>query len=227
MGLDVTITGSEQEAYRRRLQQNLSFQVQINSTTNKIEIVGADGNGLNKDQLKALGKTLKGGEKELFNAITDTSNHATIDTVRNSPDVDFGRFVGGGTNRVDAADLDLLDGAKNAGGLTSAQDVGHETLEAYAASQGQGFDDAHAYANQYFGGLQAPNLATGSFQVDTRKMTVTQISVNVPLHTGSGSERITKVFVTPIPYVNTKKGIKLVNPPKVATGNITKVEYVP
>jgi RHS repeat-associated protein len=226
-GLDIEVTGTEQEAYRGRLQQDVSFNIQLNAKTNKVEIVDADGNVLDKNQLKALGKTLKGGEKELFNAITDTKHHVTIDTVRNSPEVDFGRFVGGGTNRVDAADLDLLDDPKNSGGLTSAQVVGHETLEAYAASKGDAFAGAHDYANKYFGGLELPDLSTVHVQGDTQRKLAIQFVVDVPLHTGKGSERITKVFATPIPYVDTRRGIKLVNPPKVVTGNISKVEYVP
>jgi RHS repeat-associated protein len=81
-GLDIEVTGTEQEAYRKRLQQDVSFTVQLNAKTNKVQIVDASGNVLDKNQLKALGKTLKGGEKELFKAITDTKNHVTIDTVR-------------------------------------------------------------------------------------------------------------------------------------------------
>lgn len=123
--------------------------------------------------------------------------------------------------------MDLLDGPKNAGGLTSAHVVGHETLEAYAAAKGDAFGDAHDYANKFFGGLELPDLSTAHLQGDTQRMLAIQFVVDVPLHTGSGSERITKVFVTPIPYVNTKNGIKLVNPPKVATGNITGVSYIP
>ncbi len=208
-GLDIEVTGTEQEAYRRRLQQNLSFQVQVNSKTNKVQIVDAKGNVLDKKALKALGKGLSGGEKQLFNAITDTKNHVTIDTVRRDAGVDFGRFDGGGKNTVDAADLDLLDGANNAGGLSSAQVVGHETLEAYAASKGKNvsFNDAHAFANGFFGGLELPNASTARVLVDQKAGVIVGASAEFPLHGNTNVRaKITRQFVTPIPINSVPKG---------------------
>lgn len=166
----------------------------------KIQIVDANGNILDKKQLKALGKTLKGGEKELFKAITDTKHHVTIETTRSDANVDFGRFVGGGTNKVDAADLDLLDAPKNAGGLTSAAVVGHETLEAYAASKGKGLDPAHKFANKFFGGLELPISNTLQLYGNQALGIITSASAEFPVH-GSTTvrEKITRQFLTPIP----------------------------
>ena len=208
-GLDIEVTGTEQEAYRKRLQQNLSFTTQINSKTNKVEIVDANGNVLDKKQLKTLGKTLKGGEKELFNAITDTKNHVTIDTVRKDAGVDFGRFDGKGKNTIDAADLDVLDASKDNGGFTSARVVGHETLEAYAAAKTGATTpgDSHDYANQYFGGLELANPKTLKLYGDSKAGVITRSSADSPVY-GMKNVRvtITREYLTPIPTNSIPKG---------------------
>jgi RHS repeat-associated protein len=202
-GLDIEVTGTEQDAYLKRLQQNLSFKVQRNTTSNKVQIIDANGSVLDQTALKALGKTLKSGEKELFNAITDTKNHVTIDTVRRDANVDFGRFDGKGKNTIDAADLDLLDAPKNAGGLSSAQVVGHETLEAYAAAKSGATDPAnpHSYANRYFGGLGAIDQSTvrfGGYPGPVNQ--ILRVSFEMPIHNGGGARtRVTREFLTPIP----------------------------
>jgi RHS repeat-associated protein len=199
-GLDITVTGTAQDDYVTRLQQNVSFNVKLDSQTNKIGIVDSQGNAVDKKGLKALGKTLKGGEKELFNAITDTKNHVTIETVQMDPDVDFGRSDGGGKNTIDIADVDLLDAPKNAGGITSAQAVGHETLEAYASSKGKNFNDAHKFANKYFGGLEP---LANTVQIYSGPAGILGVTIELPVHgTTNIREQITRQFVTPIP-INT------------------------
>jgi uncharacterized protein RhaS with RHS repeats len=221
-GLDIEVTGTEQEAYRKRLQQNLSFTTQINSKTNKVEIIDDKGNVLDKKQLKTLGKTLKGGEKELFNAITDTKNHVTIDTVRKDANVEFGRFDGKGKNTVDAADLDVLDASKNNGGFTSAQVVGHETLEAYAASKTGATTpgDSHDYANQFFGGLGQADPKTLKLYGDAKAGLITRASFNLPVHGSKNvSITMTREFLTPIPINSIPKGI--------TPAHIVGVEKVP
>jgi RHS repeat-associated protein len=200
LGLDIEVTGTEQEAYRKRLQQNVSFQTQINSQTNKVQIVDTNGNVLDKKQLKALEKTLKGAEKELFKAITDEKHHITINAMDGAkdPNVFFGSSDGNhtGTHTIAFGQAALLDDAKNAGGMTSAQLVGHETLEAYAESKGSSLGDAHNYANGYFGGLDPqPKSATYGLQGGM----VVQLTGNFSVHGSSTTERITMRFVTPIP----------------------------
>jgi hypothetical protein len=171
--------------------------------------VNAKGKELDKKELKALGKTLKGGEKELFNAITDKTYHVTIDTVRRDPNVDFGRFDGKGKNTVDAADLDLLDAAKNSGGLSSEQVVAHETVEAYRAAMTGATDatDPHNYANGLFGGLDAPDPSTLHTFGDPAGTSISSISFEQPVHGAKGvREKITKEFVSPIPTSAIPKG---------------------
>ena len=199
IGLDIEVTGTAQEAYRKRLQQNVSFQTQINQQTNKVQIVDANGKLLDKKQLHALGTTLKGGEKELFKAITDTKHHVSIETGRNDSGVFFGAFGGGGKQKLDFGDIDLLDSPQNAGGFSSQQAVGHETLEAYAASKGKGYNDAHAYANKFFGGLAPPTTpGTPIFDANSANLTGVRADWSVVGRPGVNA-RITTQFVTPIP----------------------------
>lgn len=198
-GLDITVTGTEQDDYKKRLQQDVSFKVQINPKTQTVEIVDDKGNVLDKKALKSLGKTLKGGEQELFNAITDTKHHVTIDTVRTDSEAFFGRFDGGGKNTIDFGDVDLLDNPKNAGGFSAGQAVGHETLEAYAASKGKRLNDAHAFANQFFGGL-GPAIPPGTPIFDATNTHLTGVTGVFPVIGSPGvNARITLQFVTPIP----------------------------
>ncbi len=150
-GLDITVTGNQQDQYMKDLQAGIqSFQVKMNASG----VVEIDGE-IPPDW------AMSGSDKELYTAITDTEHHATIVTCSGNPDVDFGGFWGGGTNAIDFQDVNLLDSPRNAGGMTSAQVVGHETLEAYGASQGQSLNDAHQYAQSNFGSLGNP-LAAGA-----------------------------------------------------------------
>ena len=223
-GLDIEVTGTEQDEYRKRLQSKLTFRLQINSKTNKIEIVNKDGNVLNNKELKALGKTLMGGEKELFTAITDSKNHVSIETVRNDGGVFFGAFVGGGKQKIDLGDVDLLDSYDNAGGFSAGTVIGHETLEGYAASKGSGFNDAHAYANGFFGGLAGVTQVQGSEVYDVNKQHLLSFKADYQVvgNPGVASTRVTHTFVTPIPMasINTLPAGSQLN-------HVTKVEKVP
>jgi hypothetical protein len=55
--------------------------------------VGKDGKALDATALKALGKSLKGLDKELFKEITETKNHVTINTVDNDPKIDIAERI--------------------------------------------------------------------------------------------------------------------------------------
>ncbi len=225
-GLSVEVTGNEQAAYLSSLQKNLSFTVQINKKTNLVEIVDAKGNVLGKGALKALGKGLKGAEKELFNAITDDKNKATIDTVSRDANVDFGKFNGNGTNTVDRSDLEILDKCTDCG-ITSAQVVGHETLEAYKAAQLNTSDqtDPHNYANKHFPGLKLPT--DGSYFGDPVRKVVTSVSAVLPVKKSKEKIEVFRDLVTPIPYRVTPKGIVPMRPtPGPQPAHITQVKKV-
>ena len=130
-GLDITVGGCEQDQYEKRLQALLSFNIKLAFDKNKnlkVGIVDANGNALDQKALKALGKTLKGGEKELFNAITDTQNHVTIDTGNGlaNPMIFFGdgKSNSGGTNKLDFTDINQLDNRRTPADLAPLRSSG-------------------------------------------------------------------------------------------------------
>lgn len=106
-----------------------------------------------------------------------------------------------GTHTIAFGQASLLDSAKNAGGITSAQLVGHETLEGYKESQGMSFGDAHTFASWYFGNLDpragSPivGLSSGGLVYGVRAV-----------FGNPTAERITLQYVTPIPENDWKKG---------------------
>ena len=222
-GLDVEVTGNWQEDYLSRLQENVSFRVQLDKKTNKVVIVDENGNALDGKALKALGKSLKKkkAEKQLFNAITDQKSHVKIETVKDDPNVDFGKFLGKGSQIIDVGDLDVLDQSTDNGGFTSAHDVGHETLEAYyAAEYGlKRIDEAHEYANQYFAGLGEGNPKTSRLDFDKNGFIIRSSILQPVQDSRNIILRIDREYVTPI---NPKAIPKNANP-----ANITKVEKVP
>jgi hypothetical protein len=157
IGLDITVTGSEQEEYLRRFNARKGVKFQTAIVNNKLTIVNSKGEALNDKQLKELSKTLKGGEAELFKAITDDKNHATVDTGNGKPNdnVLFGQATAKGLNTLDFTDIRQLDAASNAGGNTGSMVVAHETLEAYYTSLGLppfGNPSAHNNTGLYFSG---------------------------------------------------------------------------
>ena len=217
-GLDIEVRGETTDDYINRLQQNVSFKVNRNGTTGKVQIVDADGNVLDKKALKNLGKSLSNKrEKELFKAITDTKNHAVINTVRESGDVDFGRFDGNGQNTIDSSDLAILDNSSDNADFTAAHVVGHETLEAYHSAKKKtimaNMNKSHNYANKFFAGIEpVANQSSATFTVNNGG-TINNYSVsNIPnsgaiTHVSSvfniqGTNRnirIEKQFISPIP----------------------------
>jgi RHS repeat-associated protein len=161
-GLDVALEGTQQGEYVNDLNKRDKAAFTVANINNKVTIVDAKGNALGKAALKALGKTLSGGEAELFKAITDTKTHATIDTGNGQPNenVLFGRndmeAIGGarGRNTLDMSEIKLLDSPENKGGISAGDAVAHETLEAYVNAQGKSPDAAHDFAGQHFGSIE-------------------------------------------------------------------------
>jgi RHS repeat-associated protein len=213
-GLDIEVIGEAQDEYIWRLQQNLTFKISQNSKTGKVQIVDKDGNPLDKKALKQLEKSLKkagkstdnSAERELFKAITDTKHHAVIDTVNKSSGVFFGSFNGQGYNTVDMSDLAVLDNSSDNGGFTSAQVVGHETLEAYHSAVNQttlaNMGNSHFYANQFFPGLTPAANPNVVLTINNGNITHIQSNFSVQDKTSNATSttlRIERQFVTPIP----------------------------
>jgi RHS repeat-associated protein len=205
LGLDITVTGSEQDEYIKQLQKKLSFQVRVNAKTHKVEIVGKDGKALSAKQLTDLGKGLSGTDQAAFNAITDTSTHATIDTGngKDDPSVFFGQEMGA-THKIDFADLAKLD--KAGGPINAADAVLHETLEAFAQAKGAKFADAHNSLLEFGPALGVPRRSRIQNQTDAQGNITGQIipwSVDGKLVNGrptfAGFITVQIQFVTPIP----------------------------
>jgi RHS repeat-associated protein len=141
-------------------------QFKVANIGGKVTIVDDKGKALDKAALKALGSTLSGGEKELFNALTDEINCAVINagTMQSNDQVTFGRNeLGAGTgsrgmNTLDMPEMKLLDSPENKGqgGLSSGDAVAHETVEAYLTATGMKPDAAHERAGDAFGSLERP-----------------------------------------------------------------------
>jgi RHS repeat-associated protein len=216
-GLDIEVTGETTEDYINRLQKNVSFKINRNSQTGKVQIVDDKGNVLDKKALGKLGKGLKGAEKELFKAITDEKNHAVIDTVRESGDVDFGRFDGKGHNTIDSSDLSILDNSSDNAGFTAAHVVGHETLEAYHSAINQttsaNMNDSHNYANGFFAGITpVTDQSSATFTVNDggtinnysassipNSGVITHVSSVFNIQGTKTNIRIEKQFISPVP----------------------------
>ena len=123
------------------------------------------------------------------------------------PDVFFGRSDGNhtGSHTIAFEQTALLGDAKNVGGITSAQVVGHETLEGYAESKGNSAEDAHNYANGFFGGLDRQSTS-GTYGLQQPGAMVVHMTGSFSIHGSSTTERITLHFVTPIPQQDFLKG---------------------
>ena len=216
-GLDIRLTNIQQEEYIRTLQQSIrSFNVTLDSN----HMVAIDTSDIPEqfrgEYLNTLRSNLVGEELELFNAITDTENHATIDTGNGQPDtsVFFGEYGAGGNQRLDFADLNQLDAPQNAGGITASQVVAHETLEAYASSQGSNFGDAHSYANQYYGGLD-PIPNSGRLQTDANGRATGGTAEFTVRGSPGVTERVTLQYVTPMPVSSLPQPANVVNVERV------------
>jgi RHS repeat-associated protein len=205
-GLDIAVEGDASADYINRLQDDVSFKVHLNTKTNKVEIIDANGNALDKNQLKALAKTLHGKDKEFFKAITDTKHHVTINAIqKGNSSVTFGSsdapHKGHHTIAFDQANL--LDAPGNAGGMTSAQLAGHETLEGYYESKGKSYKKAHKAANLFFPGLDPNGNGSPGAMTATDLLS---IDLEFTVHGTNVTEVIEFKFDTPIPIQSIKNG---------------------
>jgi hypothetical protein len=103
----------------------------------------------------------------------------------------------------------MLDGPKNAGGMSSASLVGHETLEGYAQSKGDSFIDGHNWAASLgFPGMSP--MAGGTFSVQGGM--VIGITGNFQIQGTNTVESIGTRFVTPIPQADFMKNARSEHP---------------
>ena len=198
-GLDITCGGTRCADYLSGLQKDISgFKIDYDKN-GKVETVG----DVNK---KGLSKS----DKAFLSAINDTKNHVTINAIGGAGDAST--FFGsehGSTHTINFDQAALLDGSKNAGGMSSASLVGHETLEGYAQSKGDSFIDGHNWAASLgFPGLSP--MAGGTFSVQGGM--VIGITGNFQIQGTNTVESIGMRFVTPIPKADFMKNAQSAHP---------------
>lgn len=184
-GLDVTCNGNRCSDFLTALQKDVSFKMAI-SKDGKVATEG------DIDQ-----KKLSKSEKQLLKAIRDTKHHVTITAIDGGRDSSVFFGASHGANHTIAFDqAALLDAAKNAGGMTSAQLVGHETLEGYAESKGETLQDAHDFANGFFPGFDLPTGGSTGIRTATDLLSIHML---LPIHGTGVTENVEFKFNTPIP----------------------------
>jgi RHS repeat-associated protein len=198
-GLDITCGGTRCADYLSGLQKDIKgFKIDYDKN-GKVETVGdVDKKGLSKS------------DKAFLSAIDDGKHHVTINAIGGGEDAST--FFGashGATHTINFDQAALLDGPKNAGGMTSAQLVGHETLEGYEESQGWSMDFGHNYAaTMGFPGMSA--LPGGTYGVQNGM--VLGITGNFQIQGTNTVETIGTRFVTPIPQADFLKNAKSDHP---------------
>ncbi|MGH9874727.1 MAG: RHS repeat-associated core domain-containing protein [Pyrinomonadaceae bacterium] len=223
-GLDVTLEGIEQDEYRTGLnaRKGAAFQVGVNKN-NQVVIVDKDGNELSKKALNGLAKTLSGGEKELFNAITDQNRHVTIDTgdgTRNSG-VFFGRFDGNGHQTLDFSDIKQLDAPGNSSGpnFSNSDVLTHETLEAYYGTMPSSADvnSAHQATNPFFPGLDPiPNSGFARPTCIVCGTLISSATTDWQVHGNSAIKmRITTEYISPVPAASLPQPVHVIKVEKL------------
>jgi hypothetical protein len=161
----------------------------------------------------------------LYKAITDDKT-VQIQAEKNAPGVLFGKSDLGekgpekgtpGLHTIAFDQANKLDSVGNAGGLSSAQLVAHETIEAYSELEGNSFEAAHEYANSLAGGLGAVALA---LEISDKNGNITGVTIFFPVIGSSVHEMVSIKFNTPIP----KEAIN--NTSRVKEYKVTGVEVV-
>lgn len=146
-----------------------------------------------------VAKDIGGAEGKLLGAINDSSNHATINVSGNTGESEFGVHDSKGMNSVDLGNLSKLDAATNDGGLNSGDALAHEAMDAYY-SLSMSDEAADQAAGGLYPGLYPPTGNQNS--LDQFGTAVVGSTINQAISNGSGTERITIQYVTPIPAID-------------------------
>jgi RHS repeat-associated protein len=190
-GLYITCTGDRCKDYLAALAKDVSFKVKYDDNGKVVADVDK-------------GAKLSKSDKAFLKAIGDTKNHVTINAVGGKQDssVFFGASHGS-THTINFDQAALLDSSKNAGGMTSAGLVGHETLEGYDEAKGNSMAEGHDWAASL--GFPGFDKATaGSAQVQNGMV----IGLTGTFHVQGTSinEQIQTQYVTPIPQADFLQG---------------------
>lgn len=196
-GLDIKITCEKKKDCKQTVEDlNKREDAQFQVKQGKDGVLEVEG--------KVDPSKLSDSELALYEAIKDKDNHATLNVVRQSDEVDFDRFDGNGTNRIDRSDMNLL--AEQDQSL-AGHIVAHAALEAYAnARYGVGYEagslvGAHGYASNFFAGAD----------------------ITRPIRYGPNNEYFQRGFIFPTKVIDVR-GTVTSPQPEFRRGNITQVE---
>jgi len=194
-GLDIKCSGTRCVDYLAALQKNVSFKIGYDKDNKVVTEGNIDKKGLSKS------------DKAFLSAIDDTKHHVTITAV--GGDKDASVFFGashGSAHTINFDQAALLDSSKNAGGMTSAGLVGHETLEGYDESKGYSMSEGHDYATGLgFPGLD-PGRITGLYG-NSQTGIAYGFTQQFQIHGTNTTENIGINFVTPIPATSVHSGL--------------------
>jgi RHS repeat-associated protein len=174
----------------------------------------------------SVAKGIGGAEGKLLGAINDSSNHATINVSGNTGQSEFGTHDSKGVNSVDLENLSKLDAPSNAGGLNSGDALAHEAMDAYY-SLSMGAAAADWAAADLFPGLLMPT----NVQIDRTSgvlfgQTSDQVIAISTGSNGTGTERVTIQYITPIPF-QTLNARQIQGAERAAGSRVTEVTFVP
>jgi RHS repeat-associated protein len=187
--------------------QGAQFQVTRDDKTGQLNVADSQ----NVDPTK-----LSGGEKALYDAITNKDATGTLTVVGNDSSFDFEKSTGKGANSLDRSDLNALNGADK---RLSGEVIAHAALESYdSAKPGVSVDQAHDFATGFFGfkyGMFTPNWGT----------TVNTLGLNWRATRLNETFRAQMKLVTPIPRATFNQMVKEGGTP--GSRDVTSVEIVP
>ena len=168
--------------------KDAQFQVSRNEKTGLLEAKVDDPSNLSKS------------EAELYKAINDTDNHATLQLAPFSANILGDQYAGKGLNILDRADLTQF-GKANA--QLPGEIIAHAAVEAYAGvGEGKGsYGDAHSFANQFFG-----NVAVGTvFPLPAGAAIATSGHAAYNFQRIGTTVDVRKIFITPQPSASVSR----------------------
>lgn len=208
--VDEKLTDKEKQALYKKYENYLNAYFNGNAKVT----VGADGK-VSIAEVKI--KNLNGSGSLLVNAINDSKYKGTVDVGNGGQrdDVFFGKAENFGVNKLDLADLGKLDAGKV--GVSGAEVVAHETLEAYKTAEYKGLDPSVDFDKAV---TASHNLIVGGGMVgfinpltatptNCGNCTVTkEATANFGIQRGAnvvGGFKATFTFDTPIPKADVEK----------------------
>ena len=139
---------------------------------------------------------LSGGERALYDSITNKDATGTLTVVGNDSSFDFEKSTGKGQNSLDRSDLNALNGAGDK--RLSGDIIAHAAIESYdSAKPGVSVDQAHDFAKQFFGF----QLDSNGWRSNTSGARVTAPSLLFRDTRAHVDFNVTTKLKTPIPLV--------------------------